>query len=202
VIRNGSVSTSQTGNHTNPSFKQLSRDPSVDPIAKHQRSDQEESPSNSKKKRKRRKTEPTQESLLNDSESNDVPVSLKQPKDSKRTEPTQESLLNESESNDVSVSLKQPKGGKRTATKIAGDNKAPASSSTTTPLSLEAATSVRRIQGEWKDAVKAGIAYDWKKGIPVRPKGSYSIPQHAQHVWLSFRLSTASCENDGGEPFS
>jgi hypothetical protein len=32
---------------------------------------------------------------------------------------------------------------------------------TTVPLSREAASSLRRIPGEWKDAVQAGIAFDW-----------------------------------------
>lgn len=77
----------------------------------------------------------------------------------------------------------------RTAAPAAGASKAPSFSTkttttTNTPLSREAATSLRRIQGEWKDAVQAGIAYDWKNSKAVRRKSAHVEPQHAQHVWL------------------
>jgi ubiquitin-protein ligase len=53
---------------------------------------------------------------------------------------------------------------------------------------------LRRIQGEWKDAVQAGIAFDWKKGKPVsrrrKSKTSSTAEEHdaqqqqEQHVWV------------------
>jgi ubiquitin-protein ligase len=79
----------------------------------------------------------------------------------------------------------------KSATSTRSKNASTASTATVTPLSREAASSLRRIQGEWKDAVQAGIAFDWKKGKPVRRRRRHATgtveqnPQdQQQHVWL------------------
>lgn len=43
---------------------------------------------------------------------------------------------------------------------------------TTTTTTSSRRMSFLRIQREWKDAVKAGVAFDWQKGEPVRSKRS------------------------------
>lgn len=88
--------------------------------------------------------------------------------------------------------VSRPKTSKTTKTKATTTT-----ANTPVPLSREAASSLRRIQGEWKDAVQAGIAFDWKKGKSVsrrrtsRHNTSTSTSttdnaqqQQQQHVWV------------------
>ena len=65
--------------------------------------------------------------------------------------------------------------------KKVGDTSATASKRT-----AQHAASVRRIQSEWKDMVKAGMAYNWKTQQPVLPKGGTTTTTETKphHLWV------------------